>query len=271
MSDDQENLANNFQSFINYAVTLDVDFQIGVVTTDVEGMISLVECCGKLVSMGGAPKIITPDTPDVIAEFQKNIRVGDNGSGNEQGLEGAYLALSYPLITTEIAQGGNMEFLREPAYLTIICVSDEPDQSPEAVDFYVDFFKNLKGYRAEDKVALHVVVGQPDSCGWEATRYNAAADALGGIKESICTQDWAQTLNNLGFATFSLPDQFFLSRHPNPDTIEVTVDGNTVPRDDTGAGGWLYDEASNSVAFATDDVPEGGAVVEVTYEAECLQ
>ena len=169
-----------------------------------------------------------------------------------------------------------MEFLREQAYLTIIVVSDEDDHSPESVDFYVDFLKNLKGYRADDKVALHAVVAPENlsecSEGAESgKRYLAAADALGGLKESICTDDWAQTLSNLGFATFSLPDQFFLSRKPNPDTIEVTVDGNPVSRDDTGATGWTYNENSNSVDFAKDDVPEGGSVVRIKYEAECLQ
>ncbi len=82
MSDKQDALAGNFDAFIRHATTLDVDFQIGVVTTEVNDSDSNVGTPardiepGVLVNAPGRPKILTNSTPDLINAFKDNVTVG---------------------------------------------------------------------------------------------------------------------------------------------------------------------------------------------------
>jgi hypothetical protein len=64
-----------------------------------------------------------------VENFQRLVQVGTSGSGQETPFEAIRLALSPPLITTEMAQGGNLEFLRDGARLLIVVVTDEGDCS----------------------------------------------------------------------------------------------------------------------------------------------
>jgi hypothetical protein len=46
--------------------------------------------------------------------------------------------------------------------------------------------------------------------------------------------------------------------------VTVTVDGQRVN------GGWAFDQASNSVIFEQDRVPQAGSSIRVEYEAQCF-
>jgi hypothetical protein len=191
------------------------------------------------------------------------------------------MALSEPLISAPAANGG---FLREDAKLVIIMVSDEHDQSPGPPDFYVDFFKNIKGYRNDQLMDVSVIVGDvPGGCyanGIEAEpspRYIYVQDQTDGIFRSHCSADWGNTLSDLGLDSFAARTQFPLTRPANPTTIVVTVDehdGNgpqTIPEDTAGDGsGWEYDIPTNSVVFGDLVVPGRGATITISYETTCL-
>lgn len=270
MSDNQKNLGQNFKSFIQLAKTFNVDFQLGVTTTDVSG--SGNPFGGGQFAPGelrGSPKIMTNNTPNIETIFQQNVNVGTNGSATEAGLEAARLALSHPLITT----GTNKGFLRTDASLAIIAVSDEPDQSPQPVQFYINFFMNIKGVRNVDMFRFSAVIGydpatKQNSCsanGASASssgRYLAVANATRGVAASICV-DWANTLQQLGALSFGLRSQFFLSRPADPQSVQVKVDGNDVPSTE-----WTYDGNSNSVTFKTP--PKAGSTITVNYRAICF-
>jgi len=151
MVDEQIKLAANFDSFIEQFLTAEVNYQIGVVTTDVTSAER-----GLLV---GETPVITSDM-DVDAAralFQENVKVCANGSGFERGLEAARLALD-PI------EALNPDFLREDAALSIVFVSDEDDDSSLPVSEYLTFFKGLKGdrgYRDDTLINLSAVVGPP--------------------------------------------------------------------------------------------------------------
>lgn len=254
MSDDQNNIANNFSSFIKWASTLQVDFQIGVVTTDV----------GRKGCLFGSVKYITPQTPNLTTVFSTNVRVGTSGSATERGLESSYLALTAPSLT-----GCNAGFYRQDAALSVIYVSDERDQSLQAVNFYINFLRSLKGIRNPDKIRASAIGPFPlSTCQTSNTcRYYEVAKTLLGIYEHIANANWGSTLSNLGAVTFGYRTQFFLSRPADPKSIQVKVNGQVVPE---GPNGWTYDSSNNSVNFGKSAVPPAGALIEISYNALCL-
>ncbi len=272
MGDDQQALANNFSSFIQWAITLNVDFHLGVVSTEVEHQDTsdvnpaMKIIPGVLVNIPNqTPKIITNQTPNLEQTFSKNVNIGTCCSDNrESGLEGAWMALSEPLVSDPNANGG---FLREDAKLYIICVSDEQDQSRGQTDFYVDFFQSIKGARNTDMMKFSAVVYDRST----GSRYVDVADRTGGIV-ALLSDNWAQTLQNLGIDAFAAIREFPLSRPADPATITVTVDGASVARSPTqdGPNGWSYESDNNSIFFGDNVIPGRGARIEVHYTAQCL-
>jgi hypothetical protein len=99
-------------------------------------------------------------------------------------------------------------------------------------------------------------------------RYIAVANNTGGIVASICDQNFATALQNIGTVAFGLAQQFFLTRTPEPDTIEVKVNGTICP---AGAPNWEFDAASNSVTFLQGSacMPEEGDKVSIYYKMLC--
>jgi hypothetical protein len=158
MIDEQNKLAANFENFIEQFLTASVDYQIGVVTTDMEDETQ----SGRLV---GDTKIITSamDLDTARDTFVDNVKVCATGSGFERGLAAAEAALSEPILSAE-----NAGFLRDDAALSIVFVSDEEDGSARPVGEFLTFFKGLKGdagYRDDTLVNLSAVVGEPpDGC-----------------------------------------------------------------------------------------------------------
>ncbi len=269
MSDNQQNLADNFDYFINWALSLEVDFHLGVTSCQVDLPTSYSGTPrkeinpGELVEADGI-KVITNNTPDVTGAFTKLIILGDDCSATEAGLQGAHMALSEPLVS-DLSKNGT--FMREDAKLYIICVSDEPDQSEGSLDFYVDFFSSIKGYRNTEMMKVSAISSEHPG-----GRYCEVADRTGGICESINTANWAQVLESLGMDAFSAVREFPLSRPADASTITVIVDGDTIPPASSpgGAEGWTYYPDSNTIYFGEDVIPDKGSRIEVNYTATCL-
>ncbi len=271
MGEDQENLATNFDDFISWAVNQDVDFHLGVVSTDVDfrdewtGDPPRKIFPGVLVNTTDTPKIVTSDTPNFIDAFTTNVRIGDTCSATEAGLEGAWLALTEPLMSDPTANNG---FLRRDAKLYIILVSDEEDQSQGPADFYVDYFQSLKGYRNTEMLTISAICADVPPDG----KYYFAAQATGGIFEPIAATDWSQTLTNMGIDAFAAIREFALSRQADEGTLVVKVDGVVVAQASAqdGADGWSYYPDTNTLYFGDDVVPGKGAKIEINYTAICL-
>lgn len=155
MIDEQQKLAANFDNFIAQFLDAEVDYQIGVTTTDMSDETQ----SGRLV---GETKIITSDIPidDARILFQNNVKVCAQGSGFERGLAAAEAAL------TTHADGANAGFLRPDAALSVVIVSDEEDGSGKSVGEYLTTIKGVKGaagYRDDTLVNISSVVGDPPS------------------------------------------------------------------------------------------------------------
>lgn len=283
MSDEQNNLANNFQTFIQAATTWSSDFQIGVTSTDMD-----VDA-GRLM---GSPRFVGP--PDWQA-FVNNVKIGSNGGATEQGLAAAQAALSLPLTSNSsiactddaacaapdrcydgFCGGRNRGFIRPHAALEVVFVSDEEDQSPSDVNFYVNFFRNIKGYYNDNLFHAHAIVGPAGGCSSNAgsasagLRYIHVANATGGSVGSICDASFAASLTGIGDIAFGLRTQFFLSRLADPSTIVVTVEGASCPSQ--GGSNWVYDAPSNSVLFNETGgcFPQVDEVIRIAYDTLCL-
>ena len=279
MGEEQDNLSNNFNQFMIEAQTMDVDYQIGVITTEIQEASDASDDSGHpgmRIEPGvlfGDPKIIT-NTPSAESQFSRNIKVGTCCSDEaEAGLKAAKMALSSPLVDDPSKNGG---FLRDDAKLSIIFVSDEDDQSDGSVDLYADFFKNIKGFRNEALMFVSAIVGDsPNGCQSGQTgdaaageRYIELTRLTGGYFRSICDSSWGQNLADLGVLTFGTQIQFFLSRLAISSTIQVRINGSSIIQDPNS--GWAYDSQSNSITFGPAGVPPEGATIEVEYDVICL-
>ncbi len=283
MMEEQQSLARNFAAFMSAAQTQRIDYHIGVTTTGLDASPGGWTQCpggveggenGRLFpANGSSPRIITPATVNAAEVFARNVQVGWC-HWNEQGLDGAFKALSTPLIyaaddtRTPLPNDGNLGFLRPDAKLAIVFVTDEEDFSTQSVAYYETFFRALKN---NDPALLTIsAIAGPEnlaSCPTASSvgsRYLALARATGGVVESICTADWAASLQKLSDSAFGARRSFRLSENPSDAArIEVRVDGVLL------TSGWRYDAGSQSVIFEEGAVPAPGAVIEVTYPTGC--
>lgn len=300
MCEEQDRLRGNLQEFINHAQTWGNQYQIGVVSTCVQDE-QVCHGAGQLKSNWyEAPDWERWVTNQTWAHFTSNVDLGCSGGSDSQeaGLEAAHMALSLPLSHRSsqpcgsnadcqapdhcipglaVCGGFNGGFLRQDAALEIVMLSDEEDQSPATPDFYVDFFKSIKGFANENFLHVHSIVGDKDhGCGASSgntsgttadagDRYVYVSEATGGIVESICNESFAAALSEIGAVAFGLKVQFFLSRSGDPATIIVAVNGVIC------TGGWVYDPPSNSVIFEEGGpcMPQEGQQITVEYDAIC--
>ncbi len=285
MEAEQARLARRFDDFIEYMDEVEtmMDFHLGVVTTDISDD---NPDAGLLL---GEPKVLTRETAGYTQLFKERVQVGITGSGMEQGLEASHMALSEPRVSD-----ANDGFMRDGAMLALIYVSDENDCSDRGalpsedycylpayeddlvpVSEYVDSFREIK--KDPELVISFSIVGPLDTSACEDTlpgvRYTEMADSLGGTSGSICSEDFAGIMDNLGLSVSGIRDAFPLTYAPVQNTIEVWVCADDPCDEDSGrlvskgeADGWSYDEATSYLHFNGASVPERGTVIAVHYE-----
>jgi hypothetical protein len=270
MGEEQTALGSNFTAFLQYASAQQIDYHLAVATTDCDDSSKSGRFQGSAGNL-----IVTPQTqPSPESVFGSNVNVGTSGSGFEQGLQAAYLALSNPLIFST-----NAGFLRNDAVLSVIIVSDEEDQSPGTVDFFINFFLSIKGFRNTNLFTLSSIVGDaPSGCdggggsAGEGIRYIEAANRTGGVFQSICVADWSRALEDLSTTAFGFKSRFFLSNQPVISSLVVLVDGVRIEaRSMGGTVNWTYDYGTNSINFTPFATPEPGAGIRIEYTVECLR
>jgi hypothetical protein len=204
MADEQENLAINFQSFVDQTAGW-ADYRIGVVTTDLSAPDGERGGYTTFTFSASYPHILTdfdysacaptgidhgcfrgPDPAlraidgqltreEQIDAFADNIRVGTCGVGVEGGLEAMLEALR------NTGPGGcNQGFLRAHANLVLIIVSDEDDSGARPIQDIVFELGQLKPFH-QVRVATVVgsIGGEPASCG------PGSGDACGSVCDAM--------------------------------------------------------------------------------------
>jgi len=244
----QSKLVDNFPVFFEYFEGSGMDYHIGVVSTDMDGM---HEPYGRLVTRYGH-RYLEPDTPNAAELFEKMAILGSSGSGWEKGKDATYAALE-----TERLEY-NLGFQRENSAIHVIVVTDEDDSSEITSDELAAYLNGLR--HDPDDVTFSAIVNYSFGAG----DYLPVKNKVGGIEWDIQDEDWTQMLEHLGLQAAGLKREYFLSKLPVLGTIQVSVVENEITYKFTEGADWAYDPVRNSIAFH-DYVPNPMAEVLITY------
>lgn len=306
MQTSQDQLAANFAAFISDFQTKGYDFRIAVGTSDAYSARHYNNNNRAKFKTGSGgdntnTPVIIPTTPNLIDVFQKNVRVGITGSGDERPLDSMRMLLSNPL---------NATFPRPGAYLAVVVVTDEEDYThgdwwnglssyfataPESGNWvwlqdanrtkptlgltavsefkaYLDGLTGGNSFQVNYSVSSIAVQDatckttlETDGFGGRriADRVNQLATDTGGQKLSICGNFGTQ-LSFLTQQILSQANTFRLNREPIESTIVVRVNGSIVAKDATN--GWTYHAPSISVIFHGSSIPAANAVINIAFD-----
>lgn len=292
MRPSQDELATNFGSFIQDFSSKNFDYQISVVTSDAYRAYPAFNN-GSYVWSKAAFKdgtnqtshtgvfIINPLTSNLINTFMVNITQGISGNGDERPFQSFKAAL-------DSANPGsyNQAFRRPGSFLAIILVTDEDDFSNDTntylenqynnpslhtVASYDSWLSTLTGSSTSarrysvsamtipDQNCLTHIQSQPNNPGGQkiGQRVMALANLTKGAVGSLCG-NFGDTLQDLADNILSASTQFYLDREPIPSSIQVFVNGVSIPNEATnpaGDGGWTYNAEAQSIVFS------GGAYI----------
>jgi hypothetical protein len=142
MLGEQAVLAQSFENFINKFSEKNLNFQVGVLSTDnsttASWWTSPTGAYGKFPNAGpgsllgfkesGAAatheRILRPTTSNFLNKFKDNAKLGNTGNGAEAGLKAVTKALSPEMLAVGAWNEG---FVRDEALLVVIIVSDEDE------------------------------------------------------------------------------------------------------------------------------------------------
>lgn len=292
----QQNLINNYSSFMNHFLTKGYDFQMAVTTSDAylaTAQYNDDPVMAKFRDGAGTTHsgvyVINPSTPNALDSFMINANQGANGSGDERILQSLLETLKSPL---------NSGFPRPGSFMAVIILADEDDFSnysrPEGVG--TDHSYTQAGLLAIDDVIaqldaitastatsrnynVNAITVKDDQCLQQhkqnapsatmGTRFIELANKTNGVLGSVCDASYAQALEFIQQRIVSLATRFALGSEPNVSTIVVTVDGVQIPNDPVT--GWQYDSATNSIVFSAQATPGAGAAISVSYDPMGLQ
>ena len=167
MAEEQEAIARELPAFLSelrQGGGVDQDFRVGVITTSVylnarydvnkpptfepyNDQAGRLQPVPDALGRPTAERYLEMGDANLLARFERLVKQGTGGSGQETPFEAVRLAVSEPLTTTPIAEGGNAGFLRDGARLLVVLVTDEEDCSsmerPPPVSLTADTSRDL--------------------------------------------------------------------------------------------------------------------------------
>ena len=250
MRDEQEALGTNFSAFINEFSQKDVDFQMAITTTDTRG-----DNAGK--EFGDSMSLLTSqklneDQGQFLNDFERLVNVGIRGSGSEKAFEASNA------FTERYSNSSN--WMREDAYLTVVYLSDEKEQTVGSVE---ENLAKLQQWKSNNGlVRAYSIVDINHTRSWaDPARFEKIAELTNG-KAADIRGDFYQTLLEMGSSLASLTEQFPLSATPyDINSIKVFVNGSEVSQ-------WTYQSDTNSIKFNEGSVPEDKASISIQYVKE---
>ena len=248
MFEEHDQLSAHADSFISYLTAVPVDFQLGIITTDVS-----VEFPGALL---GTP--LSAETPDLVSEFS-NLIFTEEGSRDEKGFEAVLAALN--------PDGPNGSVLRQNADLEIVFFSDEDEQSDMTVN---EFLNGVASLRSSSDIVVNAIVGDPpEGCASVygaadvGEKYQKAQEKTNGARESICALDYDAMLQRIAVKVLGLETTFALSAAPDLSTLEVTEGEAYIHQ--RSRHGWRYDAGENTIIFDGYAVPYPSSEIIINY------
>ncbi len=238
MEPEQTHLANNFGSFIDEFINSRVDFTMGITTTDFDHRTnSLTQLTSEAANT---------DRAQLIKNFKKLVNVGIDGSSTEEGYESSL----------EFLEQNSKKLLKADSYLSIIYVSDEPDQSNISPQDYLSHLSKYVG--SPHKFRSHAILdlnnsGKQDSS--KGARYLYTVNKTGGVKGDV-DDNFAIILKDIGNNLIDLKNMFKLSKIPYLPSLTVTQNGIIIST-------WKYNSVDNAIEF--DPIPDFSSELSVNY------
>lgn len=252
MANKQKRLSESLGLFIDKFLDKKINFKMAITTSD-----GTKSRSGKMI---GDSNKLTSDYLKLVGKnqfmnyFSQMTKVGIDGSGVEQGLK----------TSAAFFDRYHSSFLRNDAYLALVEISDEDDQSEKAVKDYVAKFQALKKNKGMLKVYSIVSLRLPmdntlsDSIG---EHYLEATQMTGGTSSEI-KDDFSSILSELGTSIANLVESFSLTDAPYNGDIQVYVNQILVQ------SGWSYNAISHSIKFDTTNIPSAGSQIEIRYKVK---
>ena len=257
MQEEQDGLTSHFESFMGWFLDAELDFHVGVISTDMDDP----DHAGRLRQDAGSAYIDDSYSEDAAVDsFVARASVGTGGARLEKGLEAVYTAI-------EVLGGSdNAGFYRPDAWLTVVVISDEDDYSTAiSVTQFQTWLEELKA--EPGLVSFSSVVSMSHDCPTEpGLDYLDVSRIVGGLTASICDTDWEGVLEELGLQAAGLRREFFLSDIPVESSLAVTVIEPEGAETAYVLGeDFDYEPARNSVVFR-ELIPRALSEVIITYE-----
>lgn len=295
----QDSLRNNISAFIEQISLSELDYSIGLTSTSIcptsepadlsartcpqENQSGKLNHRGSLVGENGQ-KVLKKGDAQLVQKFRQRANLGTTGSSFEHGLSAVRAVVQKSLT------GQNEDFIRSDAFLSVIVVSDEEDDgvglsrtNEQGINYWqrnltryyfdsAQLYAFLNQTNASKGFSVSTIVGTEgpngEGCPYDGGKisevgkeYQKISDLSGGIKASICTTQWNESLKTLGENLRSQMDSIKLTLVPKVETILVTVDGQTNEQ-------WRYVVGNNSIQFFSGHVPRAGAAVKVSFFPE---
>lgn len=294
MGDDQKAIADNFSRFIEKFVQEDIDFKMAITTTD-----TTKNYAGKMYhndDMFTKERLNRIGKKAFINDFRAKIKVGTNGSGYEK-----------PLLSTQYFMEKHAGFFRANAYLIVVIVSDEYEQSPDLVKFYVDTLIKFKGHAGlvkfytiiRDDLMNDCRIGEKSRIEYKI-QGNAHANAYGtssvwswlfgynvtGVVENSMSQAcrYGELIKLTGAFKADIREDFAKTlTNMSESIVELAKSFSLAKQVYKGADGIIkvlvndqvagrdvyeYDQVNNAIQFVDSERPAIGATIKVHYIIE---
>ena len=118
-------------------------------------------------------------------------------------------------------------------------MTDARDQAPQAPVFYLNQLINIKGAQRAGQFSYNVIgpflPSEPAGCSYDDPndgRHEFLITQTNGVKEEICTPNWAVALERIGKNAFGYRTNFFLTSRPDLSAmpgIQVAIDACRFP------------------------------------------
>ncbi len=264
MAPHADSMRTNLGSFARFLPTQFSPVRVAVMTTS-----TAAGSVGRLrrLSSGGA----WLDNPS-STELQALTAWRGTQTGRSSCLEALDVAFHSALRTDPTELGG---FLRPDAALQLICITNGTDEVETPPMLTIS-----RLLQSVPKPMSFAVIARFDdelSCAgeMESGALESFAMQVNGVREDLCTLNWAVAFERIGKTSFGSRTSYFLSATPalNRAPLRVWFDDVEIPSRDPdphlGALFWTYESSSNSVHFEPIYAPVGGTLLRFEYAPSC--
>jgi hypothetical protein len=300
---ERDTVAKQAPTFVSALNQLNLDFQIGVTSTDwcANGITGTSEngrilpCPGCKID-GQQPTVITASDVNAGPDLQYLLEIGANSNvviSNTCTPDDQYFEVGYQAVVAMTDQAWNAPLIRPDAYLAIVTVNggNADDYGSEPPQWFAAQFLSVKGADHPELFSWSYInpsgLGTPGGhqpFGGLPGRIAYMLGVVGGVALDSTQTNWTQGMTDLWNIAIASSYRHPLSGTPDPTTILVYLDGpppgQTMPgqsagvqltaTDVGGAVNWTYDATSNTVDINNENVPLSSSdTIYVEYTLAC--